>query len=69
NRVCGKHLTFNDELLYVGVSGICFCDYSDGEKLRILPCFHDYHVQCIDRWLKVLRGMRRSRSAVFRAPP
>ncbi|KAM9854502.1 uncharacterized protein ACBR49_003061 isoform 2-T3 [Aulostomus maculatus] len=31
---------------------ICFCDYADGEKVRMLPCFHDYHVSCIDRWLK-----------------
>lgn len=31
---------------------ICFSDYSEGEQLRMLPCFHDYHVQCIDRWLK-----------------
>ncbi|XP_029009859.1 uncharacterized protein si:ch211-59o9.10 isoform X2 [Betta splendens] len=31
---------------------ICFCDYTEGEKLRMLPCFHDYHTQCIDKWLK-----------------
>ncbi|KAI4895537.1 hypothetical protein NFI96_022530 [Prochilodus magdalenae] len=31
---------------------ICFCDYTVGEKLRMLPCLHDYHVKCIDRWLK-----------------
>ncbi|CAL8360496.1 unnamed protein product [Lota lota] len=31
---------------------ICFCDYADGEQLRMLSCFHDYHVACIDRWLK-----------------
>lgn len=31
---------------------ICFSDYNKGEKLRMLPCFHDYHVKCIDRWLK-----------------
>ncbi|XP_049579358.1 uncharacterized protein si:ch211-59o9.10 isoform X2 [Syngnathus scovelli] len=31
---------------------ICFGDYDDGEHLRMLPCFHDYHVACIDRWLQ-----------------
>ncbi|XP_007907223.2 uncharacterized protein LOC103188874 isoform X3 [Callorhinchus milii] len=31
---------------------ICFSDYLPTEKLRILPCIHDYHIQCIDRWLK-----------------
>ncbi|XP_016116468.1 E3 ubiquitin-protein ligase RNF6-like [Sinocyclocheilus grahami] len=31
---------------------ICFSEYKVGERLRILPCLHDYHVKCIDRWLK-----------------
>ncbi|XP_059401756.1 E3 ubiquitin-protein ligase RNF6-like [Carassius carassius] len=31
---------------------ICFSEYNPGERLRILPCLHDYHVKCIDRWLK-----------------
>uniref|UniRef100_A0A8C2EET3 Si:ch211-59o9.10 n=1 Tax=Cyprinus carpio TaxID=7962 RepID=A0A8C2EET3_CYPCA len=31
---------------------ICFSAYNAGERLRILPCLHDYHVKCIDRWLK-----------------
>ncbi|XP_069048835.1 uncharacterized protein [Lepisosteus oculatus] len=32
---------------------ICFSDYREGEQLRVLPCLHDYHAKCIDRWLKV----------------
>ncbi|KAJ8379049.1 hypothetical protein AAFF_G00231400 [Aldrovandia affinis] len=31
---------------------ICFSSYTEGEELRMLPCLHDYHVNCIDRWLK-----------------
>ncbi|XP_020575577.1 RING-H2 finger protein ATL74-like [Phalaenopsis equestris] len=31
---------------------ICLSDFTDGQKIRILPaCDHRYHVSCIDTWL------------------
>jgi len=34
---------------------ICLEDYEIGEKLRLLPCNHEFHVVCIDRWLLARR--------------
>ena len=30
---------------------ICMCDYTEGDPLRLLLCFHRFHKDCIDPWL------------------
>ncbi|GFN75105.1 RING finger protein 44, partial [Plakobranchus ocellatus] len=30
----------------------CMCDFEDKQLLRILPCFHEFHAECVDEWLK-----------------
>jgi hypothetical protein len=30
---------------------ICQCNYEEEEMLKVLPCKHEFHVGCVDRWL------------------
>lgn len=30
---------------------VCLADYESGAQLRLLPCGHRFHCQCVDRWL------------------
>lgn len=33
------------------VCGVCLVDFDDGDELRVLPCGHYFHQECIDHWL------------------
>mmetsp|Transcript_10673 Transcript_10673/g.39504 ORF Transcript_10673/g.39504 Transcript_10673/m.39504 type:complete len:110 (+) Transcript_10673:769-1098(+) len=30
---------------------VCLCDAEQGDCLRRLPCCHEFHAKCVDRWL------------------
>lgn len=34
---------------------VCLVDFEEKQLVRVLPCLHEYHTRCIDKWLKVRR--------------
>ncbi|XP_021568610.1 E3 ubiquitin-protein ligase RNF6 isoform X2 [Carlito syrichta] len=44
-----EHSSIDSEL--GKICSVCISDYVTGNKLRRLPCMHEFHIHCIDRWL------------------
>ncbi|XP_004690157.1 PREDICTED: E3 ubiquitin-protein ligase RLIM-like [Condylura cristata] len=30
---------------------ICITEFTEGNRIRVLPCHHEFHIHCVDRWL------------------
>ncbi|XP_035899678.1 ataxin-2 homolog isoform X2 [Anopheles stephensi] len=31
---------------------VCMCDFEARQILRVLPCSHEFHAKCVDKWLR-----------------
>ncbi|XAR69228.1 hypothetical protein NMG60_11000737 [Bertholletia excelsa] len=51
-RKSQKHLNEEAAQCY-----ICFVAYEEGDSVRILPCHHEFHQTCVDKWLKEIHGV------------
>ncbi|XP_035287865.1 E3 ubiquitin-protein ligase RNF6-like [Anguilla anguilla] len=47
---------------------VCINEYAQGNKLRRLPCAHEFHIHCIDRWLSENNTCPICRQPVLSAP-
>lgn len=49
---------------------ICLGEFVEGEKIRVLPqCNHEFHVACIDTWLKSHSSCPTCRYSLLERPP
>lgn len=45
---------------------VCMCDFESRQLLRVLPCSHEFHTKCVDKWLKANRTCPICRAEVQR---
>jgi len=53
--VAEPHSSTTQQSLLVCV--ICLDHFTSGQMIRALPCCHEYHAGCVDRWLTVCNSI------------
>ena len=48
---------------------ICMTEYEEGDKLRVLPCDHEFHIDCVDKWLRLKKVCPLCRHDISRPMP
>ncbi|GAX84160.1 hypothetical protein CEUSTIGMA_g11583.t1 [Chlamydomonas eustigma] len=48
----GRHSASNEEDADRDMCTICLLTFEMGDRLRVLPCGHDFHQPCIDSWMR-----------------
>lgn len=46
---------------------MCFSDFECRQLLRVLPCNHEFHAKCVDKWLKVSGCLLKPLKSIFLA--
>lgn len=46
---------------------VCFSDFECRQLLRVLPCNHEFHAKCVDKWLKVSGCLLKPLKSIFLA--
>lgn len=47
-----EHVLFNVDIKRQNQCGVCITDFEEGESACILPCWHIFHKECVDPWMK-----------------
>ena len=50
---CGKWCLHSSVFYIILRCVVCMCEWESKQLLRVLPCNHEFHAKCVDRWLKV----------------
>lgn len=63
-----KHIDMHHQHESEPSCSICMEDFKVGDSLRMLPCKHDFHKECVDKWLSFNPTCPLCRNSIFEVP-